>query len=70
MQLHFDLCLYFACELAFKISPSSLPAFPYSSTAREMPLPRRAVIAITSATAPLHNGYSTGLFIFKALYPY
>lgn len=33
-------------------------------------LPRRAVIAITSATAPLHNGEPTGLFISEALHPY
>jgi len=35
-----------------------------------MPLPRRAVIAITSATAPLHDGNPTGLFISEALHPY
>lgn len=35
-----------------------------------MPLPRRAVIAITSATAPLHNGNPTGLFIIEALHPF
>ncbi|KAJ9618069.1 plasma membrane heat shock protein, partial [Knufia peltigerae] len=28
------------------------------------PLPRRAIIAATSATAPLHQGQPTGLFIF------
>ncbi|KUJ21245.1 class I glutamine amidotransferase-like protein [Mollisia scopiformis] len=32
--------------------------------------PRRAVIAITSATAPLHNGNPTGLFISEALHPF
>jgi putative intracellular protease/amidase len=35
-----------------------------------MPLPRRALIAITSATAPLHDGHPTGLFISEALHPY
>jgi putative intracellular protease/amidase len=35
-----------------------------------MSLPRRAVIAIISATAPLHNGNPTGLFISEALHPY
>jgi putative intracellular protease/amidase len=35
-----------------------------------MPLPRRAIIAVTSATAPLHNGNPTGLFISEALHPY
>ncbi len=34
------------------------------------PLPRRAVIAVTSATAPLHDGNPTGLFISEALHPY
>ena len=33
-------------------------------------LPRRAIIAVTSATAPLHNGEPTGLFISEALHPY
>ena len=32
--------------------------------------PRRAVIAVTSATAPLHNGNPTGLFISEALHPF
>jgi len=35
-----------------------------------MSLPRRAVIAVTSATAPLHNGNPTGLFISEALHPF
>lgn len=35
-----------------------------------MPFPRKAVISITSATAPLHNGNPTGLFISEALHPY
>jgi putative intracellular protease/amidase len=35
-----------------------------------MPLPRRAVIAVTSATAPLHDGNPTGLFIGEAHHPY
>ena len=35
-----------------------------------MSLPRRAVIAVTSATAPLHDGKPTGLFISEALHPY
>ncbi|KIX93220.1 uncharacterized protein Z520_11075 [Fonsecaea multimorphosa CBS 102226] len=35
-----------------------------------MPLPRRAVIAVTSATAPLHNGQPTGMFISEALHPF
>ena len=35
-----------------------------------MPPPKRAVIAITSATAPLHDGNPTGLFITEALHPY
>jgi len=32
--------------------------------------PRRAIIAITSATAPLHDGKPTGLFIGEALHPF
>nr|OQO30629.1 hypothetical protein B0A51_01515 [Rachicladosporium sp. CCFEE 5018] len=32
--------------------------------------PRRALIAVTSTTAPLHNGKPTGLFISEALHPY
>jgi D-lactate dehydratase len=32
--------------------------------------PRRAIIAITSATAPLHDGNPTGLFISEALHPF
>jgi putative intracellular protease/amidase len=32
--------------------------------------PRRAIISITSATAPLHDGHPTGLFITEALHPY
>ena len=32
--------------------------------------PRRAVIAVTSATAPLHEGKPTGLFISEALHPF
>jgi putative intracellular protease/amidase len=35
-----------------------------------MPLPRRAIISITSATAPLHEGNPTGLFISEALHPF
>jgi len=35
-----------------------------------MPLPKRAVIAVTSATAPLHDGNPTGLFIGEALHPF
>jgi putative intracellular protease/amidase len=35
-----------------------------------MSLPRRAIISITSATAPLHDGHPTGLFISEALHPY
>ena len=35
-----------------------------------MSLPRRAVIAITSATAPLHDGNPTGLFVSEALHPF
>ncbi|KIW30787.1 uncharacterized protein PV07_02489 [Cladophialophora immunda] len=35
-----------------------------------MPLPRRAIIAVTSATAPLHHGQPTGLFISEALHPF
>lgn len=35
-----------------------------------MSLPRRAIISITSATAALHEGNPTGLFISEALHPY
>jgi len=36
-----------------------------------MPLPRRAIIACTSATANLHGeGHKTGLFISEALHPF
>lgn len=34
------------------------------------PLPRRAIIAVTSATAPLHQGQPTWLFISEALDPF
>ena len=33
-------------------------------------LPRRAIIAVTSAQAPLHHGETTGLFISEALHPF
>lgn len=33
-------------------------------------LPRKALIAVTSATQPLHNNDPTGLFITEALHPY
>ena len=32
--------------------------------------PRRALICITSAVAPLHDGNPTGVFIEEALHPY
>ena len=32
--------------------------------------PRRAVISVTSAHAPLHHGNETGLFISEALHPF
>ena len=32
--------------------------------------PKRALISITSATAPLHKGYPTGVFIEEALHPF
>ncbi len=32
--------------------------------------PHRAIIAITSATAPLHDGNPTGLFVSEALHPF
>lgn len=32
--------------------------------------PRRAVIFVSSATAPLHDGNPTGLFISEALHPW
>ncbi|MCJ1455297.1 hypothetical protein MMC28_005651 [Mycoblastus sanguinarius] len=35
-----------------------------------MSFPRRAVIAVTSATASLHDGNPTGLFISEALHPF
>ena len=35
-----------------------------------MPPPRRVLISITSATAPLHNGHPTGVFIAEALHPF
>lgn len=34
------------------------------------PPPKRALIAITSATAPLHEGHPTGVFIEEALHPF
>lgn len=33
-------------------------------------LPRRALIAVTSAHAPLHQGHPTGLFIGEAMHPF
>ena len=35
-----------------------------------MPLPKRPIIAVTSATAPLHHGNPTGMFIREAMHPY
>ena len=35
-----------------------------------MSAPKRALISITSATAPLHQGHSTGVFIEEALHPF
>jgi putative intracellular protease/amidase len=35
-----------------------------------MTLPKRAVIAVTSATAPLHHGNPTGFFISEGLHPF
>jgi D-lactate dehydratase len=35
-----------------------------------MPLPKRAVIAVSSATAPLHHGEPTGMFISEVMHPY
>lgn len=35
-----------------------------------MTLPHRAVIAVTSATGPLHDGNPTGAFISEALHPF
>lgn len=35
-----------------------------------MSLPRKALIAVTSATKPLHNGDPTGFFITEGLHPY
>ena len=35
-----------------------------------MSFPRRAIIAVTSATAPLHDGNPTGLFISEPLHPF
>jgi putative intracellular protease/amidase len=35
-----------------------------------MGLPRRAIISITSAHAPLHHGEETGLFISEAQHPF
>lgn len=32
--------------------------------------PRRALIAVTSAVAPLHDGHPTGVFIEEALHPF
>jgi putative intracellular protease/amidase len=32
--------------------------------------PRRVLISITSATAPLHKGHPTGVFIVEALHPF
>jgi hypothetical protein len=35
-----------------------------------MPLPKRAVIVCTSASAPLHGRHTTGLFVGEALEPF
>ena len=35
-----------------------------------MAAPRRAIISVTSAHAPLHHGNATGLFISEALHPF
>jgi len=35
-----------------------------------MPLPRRVVLAITSAVAPLHEGHNTGVWINEAQHPF
>ena len=39
-------------------------------TSPKMPLPRHAIIAVTSATAPLHDGKPTGMFVSEVLHPY
>ena len=39
-------------------------------TASKMSLPRRAIIAVTSATAPLHYGNPTGFFVSEGLHPF
>lgn len=36
----------------------------------KMALPRRALIAVTSAVASLHEGHPTGVFIEEALHPF
>ena|ERR1700761_3311394 len=35
-----------------------------------MPLPRRVVLACTSAIAPLHQGHNTGIWINEAQHPF
>lgn len=35
-----------------------------------MPLPRRVVLAVTSAVAPLHKGHNTGVWINEAMHPF
>lgn len=50
---------------------STIPAQPSNSHYSTMaPLPRKALIAITSATKPLHDDKPTGLFISEALHPF
>jgi D-lactate dehydratase len=34
------------------------------------PLPRRVILTVTSANAPLHEGKPTGLFVTEALHPF
>ena len=35
-----------------------------------MSLSKRAIIAVTSASVPLHNGNATGMFISEVMHPY
>lgn len=47
---------------------NSLPT--YDPTTPSMPQPRRVVLAVTSAVAPLHHGHNTGIWINEAQHPF
>lgn len=58
---------YVSCNLV-KLSAFNGPNFIIKIMAPS--IPRRALIAVTSAEAPLHQGHPTGVFIGEAMHPF